>query len=127
MSSLDYYSFIIIESEKPLIIILGRGKQYLPIKYLLPWTNGCMCVCVFNMYLCTVFFLVQESHSLPDCTVIFSINHESWITRLLKRLALTSTDCRLEAPKLGATRAGPEIPARRWAEGGGVSRWRGPG
>ena len=29
MSSLDYYSFITIESEKPLIIILGTGKQCL--------------------------------------------------------------------------------------------------
>ena len=36
-----------------------------------------VCVSVFNMSSCTVFFLVQESHSLPDCTVIFSINHES--------------------------------------------------
>lgn len=83
-----------------------------------------VCVSVFNMPLCTVFFLVQESHSLPDCTVISPINHESWIARLLKRLALSRTDCRLEAPKLGATWAGPEFPARRWAEGGGVSRWQ---
>ena len=33
-------------------------------------------------------------------------------------MALTCTDRRLEAPKLGAMWAGPEFPARRWAEGG---------
>ena len=82
-----------------------------------------VCVCVFNMPLHTVFFLVQESHSLPECTVIFSINHESWITHLRGRLALTCRDRRLEAPKLEAMWAGPEFPARRWAEAGGVSRW----
>ena len=44
------------------------------------------------------------NHGLPTCTE--------------GRLALTCTDRRLEAPKLGAMWAGPEFPARRWAEGG---------